>query len=72
MLTEEVKLIVRSHSSFYENQVTKRKNKKPFRLWTVNNDDDMKKFFLSGIEGIITDKPEEAVKLRKSLQIKKE
>lgn len=31
----------------------------------------MKKFFLSGIEGIITDKPEEAVKLRKSLQIKK-
>jgi putative glycerophosphodiester phosphodiesterase len=52
--------------------VTKRKNKKPFRLWTVNNDDDMKKFFLSGIEGIITDKPEEAVKLRKSLQTKKE
>ena len=42
------------------------------QLWTVNNDDDMKKFFLSGVEGIITYKPEEAVKLRKSLQTKKE
>ncbi|BAL69609.1 glycerophosphodiester phosphodiesterase [Streptococcus mutans] len=73
-LAQQLKFIktVHSHSSFYENQVTKRKNKKPFRLWTVNNDDDMKKFFLSGIEGIITDKPEEAVKLRKSLQTKKE
>ncbi|MGT2924826.1 glycerophosphodiester phosphodiesterase [Streptococcus caviae] len=57
---------VHCHRSFFLNKPQKGKQK-PLRIWTINKSSDMKKAYLANIKGIITDKPEEAGRIRKSL-----
>lgn len=54
-----------SHKWYFHNQLT---YKKGVRLWTVNNEEVMKKAFRSDVRAIITDKPEEAIRLRSQVK----
>lgn len=60
---------VHCHRSFFLGSKPQKGTQKPLRLWTVNKSSDMKKAYLANVRGIITDKPEEAVKVRKSLSM---
>ncbi|RRD31960.1 glycerophosphodiester phosphodiesterase [Streptococcus minor] len=54
-----------SYKWYFHNQST---YKKGVRLWTVNNEEVMKKAFRSDVRAIITDKPEEAIRLRSQVK----
>jgi glycerophosphoryl diester phosphodiesterase len=41
---------------------------RPFRLWTVNQESEMRKAFQQNVAGIITDYPEQALKIRQQIQ----
>ena len=41
---------------------------RPFRLWTVNPESEMRKAFQQNVAGIITDYPEQALKIRQQIQ----
>lgn len=41
---------------------------KPLRLWTVNKTSDMKKAIKGGVQAIITDKPEEALLVKREVE----
>ena len=45
--------------------------KMPVYVWTVNKSTRMKKFLKLGVDGIITDKPDEGLYVRKEFYSKK-
>lgn len=52
-----------------ESVVTEAKrNGRPLFVWTVNETADMEKYFGMGVDGIITDEPEEAGRIAKEMQ----
>ncbi|NUU61591.1 glycerophosphodiester phosphodiesterase [Paenibacillus agri] len=41
---------------------------KPIYVWTVNDKDNMRRFFSMGVDGIITDYPEDAISIEKEIR----
>ncbi|MFC3750288.1 glycerophosphoryl diester phosphodiesterase membrane domain-containing protein [Paenibacillus sp. GCM10012306] len=41
---------------------------KPIYVWTVNDKDSMRRFFSMGVDGIITDYPEDAISIEKEIR----
>ncbi|TVX99081.1 glycerophosphodiester phosphodiesterase [Cohnella terricola] len=41
---------------------------KPIYVWTVNNTESMRRFFSMGVDGIITDNPEDAISIKEELR----
>ncbi|BDR56124.1 glycerophosphodiester phosphodiesterase family protein [Xylocopilactobacillus apis] len=41
----------------------------PIRPWTINNSRQLQKCFLNGIEGVFTDEPQLAAKIKKEIQL---
>lgn len=66
-LVEWLPFISSLHLSRKWYKLNKRKINKHLRLWTVNDETDMKAAFDAGIAGIITDKPEVALNLKREL-----
>ncbi|RXZ79378.1 glycerophosphodiester phosphodiesterase [Paenibacillaceae bacterium] len=49
--------------------VSAKQHHKPIYVWTVNNKDSMTRFFSMGVDGIITDYPEDAISVAEELRI---
>ncbi|REK74195.1 glycerophosphoryl diester phosphodiesterase membrane domain-containing protein [Paenibacillus paeoniae] len=45
-----------------------KRHHKPIYVWTVNNKDNMRRFFSMGVDGIITDYPEDAFSIEEELR----
>ncbi|WP_083205385.1 glycerophosphodiester phosphodiesterase [Bacillus sp. FJAT-27264] len=45
-----------------------KRHHKPIYVWTVNNTENMRRFFSMGVDGIITDYPEEAISIEEELR----
>ncbi|MFE4714747.1 MULTISPECIES: glycerophosphoryl diester phosphodiesterase membrane domain-containing protein [unclassified Paenibacillus] len=45
-----------------------KRHHKPIYVWTVNNTESMRRFFSMGVDGIITDYPEDAISIEEELR----
>lgn len=68
LLTDFITNIHPRKSYAFKHPVLTSLSNKPIRLWTVNSELEMRQAFHENVAGIITDYPEQAIRIRKQIQ----
>ncbi|AYG01421.1 glycerophosphodiester phosphodiesterase [Lactococcus allomyrinae] len=68
LLTDFITSIHPRKSYAFKHPVLTALSNKPVRLWTVNSESEMRQAFHENVAGIITDYPEQAIRIRNQIQ----
>lgn len=68
LLTDFITSIHPKKSYAFKHPLITSLSNKPIRLWTVNSELEMRQAFHENVAGIITDYPEQAIRIRKQIQ----